>query len=255
MASGIPQPRAGDWPAGCRECLRWTKKARIRWAGKNGAPFSGSHHRHGHRGAPFWTKACLAWSRMASCRHNGLIIRTVKRQGVMDHCHLRTVACPWELTQRLFDGDATRPFCAVLFTEPPCRPQRNRLSACEVVANAARYRVDASRREAVIPARKGRTNPQPHNPERYKARNAVERDLGWLKGCRLVAPATTNMPIVAWVFCTWLGPGSGCNPTSTRPGYQCGRHGIAGDRRRCARVAGRRGGQGGRAAGNSPGGN
>ena len=56
------------------------------------------------------------------------------------------------------------------------------------VANAARYRVDASRRETVIPARKGHTNPQPHNPERYKARNAVERGLGWLKGCRRVAP-------------------------------------------------------------------
>ena len=28
--------------------------------------------------------------------------------------------------------------------------------------------------EAVIPARKGRTNPQPHAPEPYKARNAVD---------------------------------------------------------------------------------
>ena len=41
--------------------------------------------------------------------------------------------------------------------------------------------------EAVIPARNGRTNPQPHDSERYKARNAVERGLGWLKGWRRVA--------------------------------------------------------------------
>ena len=40
--------------------------------------------------------------------------------------------------------------------------------------------------EAVIPARKGRTNPQLHDPERYKARNAIERGIGWLKqGCRV----------------------------------------------------------------------
>ena len=41
--------------------------------------------------------------------------------------------------------------------------------------------------EAVIPARKGRTNPPPHDPERYPARNAVERGLGWLKHWRRVA--------------------------------------------------------------------
>ncbi len=41
--------------------------------------------------------------------------------------------------------------------------------------------------EAVIPARKGRTNPQPHAPERYQTRNAVERGLGWLKWWRRVA--------------------------------------------------------------------
>ena len=41
--------------------------------------------------------------------------------------------------------------------------------------------------EAVIPSRKGRTNPRPHDPERYKARNAVERGFGWLKGWRRVA--------------------------------------------------------------------
>ena len=41
--------------------------------------------------------------------------------------------------------------------------------------------------EAVIPARNGRTNPQLHDPERYPARNAVERGLGWLKWWRRVA--------------------------------------------------------------------
>ena len=41
--------------------------------------------------------------------------------------------------------------------------------------------------EAVIPARKGRTNPQPHAPEPYKARNAVERGRGWLQRGRRVA--------------------------------------------------------------------
>ena len=32
--------------------------------------------------------------------------------------------------------------------------------------------------EAVIPARKGRTTPQPHAPEQYQTRDAVERGLG-----------------------------------------------------------------------------
>ena len=41
--------------------------------------------------------------------------------------------------------------------------------------------------EAVLPARKGRTNPQPHDPERYQARHAIERGLGWLKQGRRVA--------------------------------------------------------------------
>ena len=41
--------------------------------------------------------------------------------------------------------------------------------------------------EAVIPARKGRTNPQPHDPEPYKARNTIERGSGWLPRGRRVA--------------------------------------------------------------------
>ena len=40
--------------------------------------------------------------------------------------------------------------------------------------------------EAVIPARRGRIHPQPHDPEKYKARNAVERGIGGLKQwCRV----------------------------------------------------------------------
>ena len=41
--------------------------------------------------------------------------------------------------------------------------------------------------EAVIPARRGRTHPQSHDPEKYKARKAVERGLGGLKQGRRVA--------------------------------------------------------------------
>ena len=41
--------------------------------------------------------------------------------------------------------------------------------------------------EAVIPARRGRTHPQPHDPEKYKARNAVARGIGGLKPWRRVA--------------------------------------------------------------------
>ena len=41
--------------------------------------------------------------------------------------------------------------------------------------------------EAVIPARGRRLNPQPHDPEPYQARNAVERGIGWLKHGRRVA--------------------------------------------------------------------
>ena len=41
--------------------------------------------------------------------------------------------------------------------------------------------------EAVIPARSRRLNPQPHDPEQYQARNAVERGIGGLKHWRRVA--------------------------------------------------------------------
>ena len=41
--------------------------------------------------------------------------------------------------------------------------------------------------EAVLPARRGRLNPQPHDPERHPARKAVARGLGGLKQGRRVA--------------------------------------------------------------------
>ena len=41
--------------------------------------------------------------------------------------------------------------------------------------------------EAVIPARRGYLNLQPHDPERYQARNAVERGIGGLKPWHRVA--------------------------------------------------------------------
>ena len=41
--------------------------------------------------------------------------------------------------------------------------------------------------EAVLPARRGRLNPQPHDPERYQARNAVARGLGGFQPWRRVA--------------------------------------------------------------------
>ena len=41
--------------------------------------------------------------------------------------------------------------------------------------------------EAVLPARKGRTPPQPYAPATHPARNAVERDIGWLRHWRRVA--------------------------------------------------------------------
>ena len=54
--------------------------------------------------------------------------------------------------------------------------------------------------EAVIPARKGRT--QPYDSERYPARNAVEWGLGWLKWWRRVATSYDQYALGSWVFCT-----------------------------------------------------
>ena len=52
-------------------------------------------------------------------------------------------------------------------------------------------------------------DPQPCDPEAYKARHAVERGLGWLKGWRRVATRYVPYALAAWVFCTWRTPGSG----------------------------------------------
>ena len=71
--------------------------------------------------------------------------------------------------------------------------------------------------EAVLPARKGRTPSQPHNPNGTRrvtpskgASAGSNKDAAW-------PPAMPHTPIGAWVFGTGPGPGSGCNPTSTRP--------------------------------------
>ena len=60
------------------------------------------------------------------------------------------------------------------------------LSADRVYDGAA-FRAWLAQRgtEAVIPARRGRTNP--HDPEQCPARNAAERGLSWLKGWWRVA--------------------------------------------------------------------
>ena len=52
-----------------------------------------------------------------------------------------------------------------------------------------RFRAWRAQRDikAVIPAQRGCLNPQSHDPERYKARNAVERGIGGLKPWRRVA--------------------------------------------------------------------
>ena len=51
-------------------------------------------------------------------------------------------------------------------------------------------------------ARARRTNPWLHAPERYKARIAVERGMGWLTRGRRVTTAMPHTRNVAWVFCT-----------------------------------------------------
>ena len=46
--------------------------------------------------------------------------------------------------------------------------------------------------KVVMSARGRRPNPQPHAPERYKARNAAARGRGGLKGWRRVAPRSAQ---------------------------------------------------------------
>ena len=62
---------------------------------------------------------------------------------------------------------------------------------------------------AVIPARRGRTHPQPHDPERYLARKAVERSSAGSNHGAAWPPATTNTRSGAWVFGTGRRLGSG----------------------------------------------
>ena len=51
-----------------------------------------------------------------------------------------------------------------------------------------------------FPARRRRTYPQPHDPEQYKARNAVERGIGWLKHGRRVATRYNKRACIFLVF-------------------------------------------------------
>ena len=63
--------------------------------------------------------------------------------------------------------------------------------------------------EAILPARRGRTNPQPHAPERYKARNAVARGIDGLKQWCRVATCYDQYAPRFLGFCTWRWLGSG----------------------------------------------
>ena len=59
--------------------------------------------------------------------------------------------------------------------------------------------------EAVIPARQGRTNPRPHDPARYPARNAVERGIGGLTHGRRVATRYDQSAHHGLGFLYWAG--------------------------------------------------
>ncbi len=72
--------------------------------------------------------------------------------------------------------------------------------------------------EAVLPARARRTNPQPpHDPERYSARNAVKRAIGWLPRGRRVAtrhaPYAQRCLDFPYLTATWIWLDSNANTT------------------------------------------
>ena len=130
-------------------------------AGAAGAPQNkGTDHALGRSRGGFGTQIHV----LADRRGRPLRLRMTGGQR-HDRTQARTLVEAWPVTprpclmaDRTYDGDAFRAW----------RAQRGT--------------------EAVLPARKGHTNPQPHDPEPYKARHAVERGLGWLKGWRRVAP-------------------------------------------------------------------
>ena len=66
--------------------------------------------------------------------------------------------------------------------------------------------------KAVIPARNGRTNPSP-TPERYPARNAVARDLGWLKRGRRYDKYARRFLGFLYLAGAWIGLQSYLNAT------------------------------------------
>ena len=59
--------------------------------------------------------------------------------------------------------------------------------------------------EAVIPARRGRTNPQPHDPERYQARNAVARGKPWRRVAARYAPYAQRFLGFLYLAAAWIG--------------------------------------------------
>ena len=73
---------------------------------------------------------------------------------------------------------------------------------------ACRARLAQRDIEAVLPARLRRLNPQPHDPEQYPARNAVERGIGWLKHGRRVVPRGSKYEYIFFLF-IWQKLGSG----------------------------------------------
>ena len=78
------------------------------------------------------------------------------------------------------------------------------------------YDVDAFRAwlaprgiQAVIPARAGLWIPNPATRRRTRRATRGNVAAAGSRGGDAWPPATTNTPLVAWVFCTWRAPGSG----------------------------------------------
>jgi transposase len=59
-------------------------------------------------------------------------------------------------------------------------------------ADAIREEMEAAEIEVVIPAKRNRKNPAPHDAEKYKWRNLIERLFSKLKNWRRVATPTTK---------------------------------------------------------------
>ena len=66
--------------------------------------------------------------------------------------------------------------------------------------------------ESVLPARRGRLNPQPHDPEKYKARKAVARGFGGLEPWRRVATRYDKHAPQCLGFLYWAAAWIGLKP-------------------------------------------